>query len=60
LRAAAAIAEIRLDAFDALLKFPDLMGFESQAGRAAAKMLTKDEPRRIAADNTAIQATGGL
>jgi hypothetical protein len=51
---------MRLDAFDALLKFPDLMGFESQAGRAAAKILTKDEPRRIAADNTAIQATGGF
>jgi hypothetical protein len=27
----AAIAEMRLDAFDALLEFPDLMGFGSQA-----------------------------
>jgi hypothetical protein len=43
---AAAIAEMRLDAFDALLEFPDLMGFESQAEswRNTARDAFRDSP----------------
>jgi hypothetical protein len=43
---AAAIAEMRLDAFDALLEFPDLMGFGSQVGtwRNTAQDAFRDSP----------------